>query len=174
MTEQAGGKDSGDSKDAAESQLPPFIPVIDESDRLTDLMDYWEVTGQERQVESGRENARQVEENPTPPEQRTESGEGEPGTQLQARQEEKGEKDKKAAGKDSKQPEKASKEQELAKESMGEQAKSKEGPSIPPRALENPAPPRPTLGHTGQLPSDAHIQLAEDANAEFGLFEAAR
>ena len=52
MTGHAGGKDPEGGEDAVEKQLPPFIPVVDESDRLTDLMEYWDVTQQQRQEEA--------------------------------------------------------------------------------------------------------------------------
>ena len=44
MTEHAGGKGPEGGEDAAERRDPPFIPVIDESDRLTYLMEYWDVS----------------------------------------------------------------------------------------------------------------------------------
>ena len=46
------GEDGEHVPDPAEKVLPPVppptIPIINESDRLTDLMDHWDVQGQQR------------------------------------------------------------------------------------------------------------------------------
>merc|ERR1711867_117947 len=47
-------------------------------------------------------------------------------------------------------------------------------PAVAPKRLDPAAPARPTLPHPGGPPSDQHIEAAEDAFTEFGLFEALR
>ena len=121
-----------EDKDPNEKELPArpeFIPVIDESNRLTGLMDQWELQGQQGEGERGRqaENGGAVPSNLEGPEQ----------TEEEASEREK-----------EKAPPPADTSPEVEVLETGEKEKGKGGPAIPPRArpaLLLPGPPLATL-----------------------------
>ena len=126
--------------------------MVDESDQLTGLLDYWEVQGQEGQAKEAGAGGTE------PPAASRPEGTG--------KQSEEQEGDKAV-------PSDVSRLEPEAGETAGKE-KEKCGPAVPPKGAASLPPPRPTSGHTAQPPSDAHIQLAEEAYTEYGLFEATR